>query len=91
MPDSEDRGVAAVSNGLSLCKIHHAAYDQHLIGIRSDYVIEVRPDILHEVDGPMLKHGIQEMHGGTLNLPPRRADHPSRHLLEERYKRFIAT
>jgi putative restriction endonuclease len=42
-----------VSNGLSLCKIHRAAFDRGIIGIRPDYAIEVREDALKEVDGPM--------------------------------------
>ena len=49
-----------VRNGLALCKIHHAAYDHNIIGINADYNIEVREDVLAEIDGPMLKHGLQE-------------------------------
>jgi putative restriction endonuclease len=90
IPDRDTRGVPAVSNGLALCKIHHAAYDQNILGVRPDYVIEVRADILEEIDGPMLKHGLQEMHDLTLTLPRRRADRPDHDLLEERYERFRA-
>ncbi len=46
LPDRHSRGIAAVSNGLALCKIHHAAFDQNILGIRPDFVIEVRSDIL---------------------------------------------
>ncbi|MGV1038013.1 MAG: HNH endonuclease, partial [Candidatus Nanopelagicales bacterium] len=35
-PDSDVRGVPEVSNGLALCKIHHAAFDSNIIGIRPD-------------------------------------------------------
>jgi putative restriction endonuclease len=90
IPDRDTRGVPAVSNGVSLCKIHHAAYDENILGVRPDYVIEVRADILEEIDGPMLKHGLQEMQNLRLALPRRRADHPDRGLLEERYERFRA-
>ncbi|MEV4063123.1 HNH endonuclease [Nonomuraea dietziae] len=88
IPDREERGVPAISNGMALCKIHHAAYDQHILGVRPDLVIEVRSDILEEVDGPMLKHGLQEMNGLRLVVPRRRVDMPKRELLEERYERF---
>ncbi|MET7331685.1 HNH endonuclease [Nonomuraea sp. NPDC005650] len=88
IPDRDTRGVPAVSNGVSLCKIHHAAYDENILGVRPDYVIEVRADILEETDGPMLKHGLQEMQNLRLTLPRRRADHPDPELLEERYERF---
>lgn len=58
VPDSEDAGIAAVRNGLSLCKIHHAAFDQGFLGIRPDLVVEIRTDLLEEHDGPMLLHGL---------------------------------
>jgi len=77
-----------VPNGLSLCKIHHAAYDRGIVGVRADYVVEVRPDVLLEIDGPMLRHGIQDVHGWTLELPKRVADRPERELLAARWKTF---
>ncbi|MER7542742.1 HNH endonuclease [Actinomadura sp.] len=90
IPDKDDRGVPSVSNGLALCKIHHAAYDANIIGIHPSLTIEVRTDILHETDGPMLKHGIQEMDGIPLNLPRRRIDRPNRDSIEQRYEEFRA-
>ena len=88
IPDSE-QGEAVVSNGLSLCKIHHAAFDRRFIGIRPDYVVEVRPDLLVEEDGPMLKHGLQGMHGVKIQLPRRAQDHPDPAALALRYERFL--
>jgi putative restriction endonuclease len=88
LADRHPQGIPAVSNGLALCKIHHAAYDQNILGVRPDYVIEVRTDILEEVDGPMLRYGLQEMHGLSLTLPPKRTDHPDRYAIEERYEAF---
>ena len=82
--------MALVSNGMALCKIHHAAFDQNILGVRPDLMIEIRSDILEEIDGPMLKHGLQEMHGLRLVVPRRRADQPKRELIEERYERFRA-
>jgi putative restriction endonuclease len=46
IPDAEDDGEPVVQNGLSLCKLHHAAYDKQFIGIRPDYIIEIRQDLL---------------------------------------------
>jgi putative restriction endonuclease len=83
-------GVPHVSNGLSLCKIHHAAYDANLLGIRPDLVVVIRGDILHEKDGPMLRHGLQEMAGVTLTVPTSRADRPQVDALENRYAQFLA-
>jgi putative restriction endonuclease len=73
-----DGGQPVVPNGLSLCKIHQAAYDRGIVGVRPDYVVEVRADVRLEVDGPMLRHGIQDVHGWTIQLPQRAADRPDR-------------
>jgi putative restriction endonuclease len=88
MPDADPLGIPAVPNGLSLCRLHHAAFDTHLIGIRPDYVMEVRKDVLEEKDGPMLIHGLQGFHQKSLFVPSRPSSRPNRDLLEQRYVRF---
>jgi putative restriction endonuclease len=88
--DTEPQGEPHVRNGLSLCKLHHAAFDSHFIGVRPDYVLEVRRDILKEHDGPTLMHAIQGLHGKTIIVPRQSAQQPSRELLEIRYERFLA-
>lgn len=91
IPDTSPGGEPVVPNGLALCKIHHAAYDQNILGIRPDLVIEIHHRLLDEIDGPMLRHGLQEHHGRALmRVPARRADRPDRDRLEQRYLRFRA-
>lgn len=36
LPDTHPRGEPVVPNGLALCKIHHAAYDRYILGVRPD-------------------------------------------------------
>jgi putative restriction endonuclease len=86
--DSEPEGDPRISNGLALCKLHHAAFDCHIIGVRPDYVVEVRADVLNEIDGPMLLHGLQGFHGKPLLVPTRESLRPNHRLLEERYSLF---
>jgi putative restriction endonuclease len=89
IPDRAEAGVAAVRNGLALCKIHHAAYDCQVLGIRPDLVVEIRADLLDEVDGPMLEHGLKGRHGHRLMaLPAVRAERPDAELLDRRYTLF---
>ncbi|MCV7177393.1 HNH endonuclease [Mycolicibacterium sphagni] len=88
--DTKPHGLPIIENGLSLCKIHHAAYDANLLGISPDYVVRINCDLMEEVDGPMLQHGLQEMDGRALTLPPRRADRPSKDRLAERFDEFRA-
>jgi putative restriction endonuclease len=86
--DAEEAGEPVVSNGLSLCKLHHAAFDRHFLAVRPDYTIEVRQSILDEEDGPMLLHGLKGMHGREIFVPREVTLQPDRHRLEERYAAF---
>jgi len=88
VPDADESGDPIVSNGLSLCKIHHAAFDGAYFGIRPDYRIVVRPDILAEEDGPMLKHGLQEINGTKIVVPGQVGSRPDPERLERRYESF---
>ena len=76
--DGQPGGDPVVTNGLSLCKIHHAAYDRQLLGITPDYTVKINSEILTEIDGPMLKHGIQEMNQRQLWVPRSAKDQPDR-------------
>lgn len=87
--DGHPRGDPVVENGLALCKIHHAAFDQNLVGVDPDrLVVEVRRDVREEHDGPMLLHGLQEMQGVALHLPSSRRARPDRTRLQERWEEF---
>ncbi len=89
LPDGHPLGEPVVPNGLALCKLHHAAFDRNILGIRPDLVIEVRRDILDEVDGPMLRHGLQALDGNSLVVVPRQAiQRPNPDNLEARYELF---
>jgi|CXWL01.1.fsa_nt_gi putative restriction endonuclease len=90
LPDNHPQGEPTTSNGIALCKIHHAAYDCHILGIRPDLVVELRTDILKEIDGPMLKYGLQEFHGASLSIPRKMELRPNPKFLEERYAMFRA-
>ena len=89
IPDGEPLGQPIVPNGIALCKIHHAAYDENLVGVDRDFGVHVNASLLLESDGPMLKHGLQEMHGRRLELPARRADRPDPERLAMRFEQFM--
>jgi putative restriction endonuclease len=89
VPDREELGIASVVNGMAMCKIHHAAFDSYFLGIRPDHVVQIRKDLLEEIDGPMLRYGLQEVHGKKLMaLPQRYAERPRIDLLEDAFHRF---
>lgn len=90
--DGDPRGIAAVRNGLALCKIHHAAYDAGILGVAPDLRVRIREDILNEVDGPLLEHGLKGLHGSLLRvIPTRRAERPDPELLQIHYAKFLAS
>mgnify|MGYP006291985653 CR=1 FL=1 len=88
IPDSE-RGITEASSGISLCKIHHAAFDKNILGINEDYRIEVRQDILEEIDGPMLKYGLQGLQHQKVYLPGRKHERPGKVYIRKRYENFL--
>src|SRR5512138_428944 len=90
IPDNMPDGRSTIENGLSLCKLHHAAYDSFMIGVTPDYVIHIREDILEEEDGPVLQHGLKGLHQSKLILPSSKHHYPSRDALAWRYSRFTA-
>ena len=88
-PDSKG-GSTKISNGMSLCKIHHGAYDSDIIGVSPDYVIHVKDSVLETFDGPTLQHSIKEMHGESLRqIPSENTNKPDRELLAERFEKFL--
>lgn len=89
IPDGEPESKPTVDNGLSLCKLHHAAFDKYFIGITPDYKIEIRKDILEEFDGPMLQHGLKELNGIKIIVPTKQIEKPNPNFLDIRYQRFL--
>ncbi|MGD9695261.1 MAG: HNH endonuclease [Thermoleophilia bacterium] len=88
--DADERGDPVVSNGLSLCTIHHRAYDQDLIGISPDREVRVSRRLLDDDDGPMLEL-LKSAHGRRIALPGRAAHHPDPRRLAVRFDRFLST
>jgi putative restriction endonuclease len=87
--DLEEAGEPLVSNGLSLCSIHHRAFDHDLVGITPDYEVRVARRLLDDDDGPMLEV-LKEFHRQPIVLPIRSAWRPDRDRLRERFTRFAA-
>lgn len=87
--DTETAGAPAVTNGLSLCSIHHRAFDEDLVGVSPDYVVRVHPRLLDEEDGPMLEL-LKGAHEKAIVLPRSSRSRPDRELLAVRFERFVA-
>lgn len=87
--DVELAGEPTVSNGLSLCSIHHRAFDEDLVGVSPEYEVRVHPRLLEDEDGPMLDL-LKNADRSTILVPRRPASRPDRELLAVRFERFRA-
>jgi putative restriction endonuclease len=85
--DVAPTGEPVVPNGLSMCTIHHRAFDQNLVGVSPDYEVRVSRRLLHDDDGPMLDI-LKGFHGTQLHLPAKIAQRPDRNRLALRFERF---
>jgi putative restriction endonuclease len=80
-------GQPVVPNGVPLSKIHHAAFDAHMLGIDPDFRIHVSRRLLTLRDGPMLEL-LKTVDGARLHLPSRDKDRPDRERLLARFDVF---
>lgn len=88
MADADERlGQPVVPNGLPLSKIHHAAFDAHLLGIDPDYRLHVSDQLMSQQDGPVLE-ALKSLNGTVIHLPDRKRDHPDRDRLAARFEIF---
>jgi putative restriction endonuclease len=83
----EKLGQPVVPNGLPLSKIHHAAFDAHLIGIDADRKIHIADRLMSQKDGPVLD-SLKLLQGSSLRMPRRSKDAPDRDRLAYRFERF---
>lgn len=88
--DRDPRGAATVVNGIALCAIHHLAYDRNLMGIDPGGVVHIHRRLLNEIDGPMLRTGLQGFHGAVILQPRRTDERPDPDLLALRFANFEA-
>jgi putative restriction endonuclease len=81
-------GQPVVANGIALSKIHHAAFDNHLIGIDPDGRVHVSERLLRLHDGPLLEQSLKAAAGALIRLPRGERYHPDRDRLAARFEHF---
>jgi putative restriction endonuclease len=88
VPFADPVATESVSNGVSLCSIHHRAFDRHLVGISPDYAVRLSRRLLDDDDGPMLDL-LKDFHGRSIELPHRPVARPDRERLAVRFDDFL--
>lgn len=87
--DADDAGIPIVSNGMALCRVHHTAYDKHLLGIDESRRIHVaeRARRLEDATG---RSALSPFEGRSLtHVPERRTLQPDGQRLRRHFDRFI--
>jgi putative restriction endonuclease len=80
-------GQPVIPNGIPLSKLHHAAFDAHLIGIDPDYRVHVSERLLDQHDGPILQ-ALTALEGTNIHVPERIKDRPDQDRLALRFEQF---
>jgi putative restriction endonuclease len=88
VPDAEESGQPLISNGLSLCSIHHRAFDEDLVGVSPDREVRVSPRLLDDEDGPMLDL-LKTFDRAALQVPTKATWQPDQERLALRFQRFL--
>jgi putative restriction endonuclease len=83
--DSDAAGIPTVQNGLSLCSLHHAAYDRDIVRIKSDYTIAVEREWIDAGDS-FARVSLSEFDGRRILIPSDLAHRPNPDLLESRFR-----
>jgi putative restriction endonuclease len=86
VPDSEATGAPVVQNGLSLCSLHHAAYDRNILRITPDYTIAVEQDWIESGDS-FGRVSLADFGGRRIAVPSDAAHKPSPAFLDWRFRR----
>ena len=86
-PRSEG-GQPLVDNGMALCELHRTAFDRMFLGIRPDFTVEVRREVLDHPDDSPVRRGLLDIHDSKIAVPRRENDRPDPLLLAMRLERF---
>lgn len=84
--DSDAMGVPSVQNGLSLCSLHHGAYDRGIVRIRRDYTIRVEQRWISAEDS-FAEQVLSAFDGRQILLPSEPTHRPNPDFLAWRYER----
>jgi putative restriction endonuclease len=74
---------------VSLCSIHHRAFDEDLVGSSADRQVHVSKRLLDDEDGPMLEL-LKGFHRRPIVVPASRRHRPDAERLARRFERFLS-
>ncbi len=60
VPVSHPKSTDEVTNGLALCRLHHGAFDNALLGVQSDYSVVINPRMARRLRDISLASALEE-------------------------------
>lgn len=88
VPDREELGEPRISNGLSLCALHHRAFDRDLVGITPELRIHVFRDRLEAPEEEPTRV-LTRFHQQELRVPDEDEARPDLELVEVRWRAAV--
>jgi len=85
VPDREELGEPRVENGLSLCAIHHRAFDRDLLGVTPELRVHVFHDRLEAPEEEPTRV-LTRFHDEDLRVPDEEAVRPDPELVAHRWE-----
>ena len=85
IPHSHEKGTDEINNGISLCALHHTAYDSSLIYFTKDYDVKInekKMDYLTKLGLDSGLHTFKKIQNDKLFLPKNHILQPSRENIE---------
>jgi len=80
IPDSDPLGDPVVQNGLSLCALHHRAFDRRILCVNGDFRVEIDQASIPSRDREA-RRSLLDHHGRPIRLPKDRRLWPDRERL----------
>lgn len=70
IPDRDEHGIVSVTNGIALCKNHHAAFDGGLLTVAEDLTIQISAPVMSSEPGEAIDRILGDYDGRKLAVIP---------------------
>lgn len=88
--DAEKHGVPEIWNGMSMCSLHHRAYDTDLLGVDRRLRVHVSAELLGSRALAFARTAFEAFADTSIALPLRPADRPRSDALQAKFEMFLA-
>ncbi len=88
--DAEEHGVPEIWNGMSMCSLHHRAFDTDLLGIDPRFRVHISAELLRSRPSAIVRPAFVAFADTSIALPLRPTDRPHPGALQAKFEKFLA-